>query len=83
RWGLLTKVVEPEALATETKKLVARCLQVGWKAATAAKPLLRDAWSMDFETLVEEVDRARAVSIETGELSESMQVYREKRQPKV
>lgn len=83
RWGLLTKVVEPETLETETKKLVARCLQVGWKAAAAAKPLLRDAWSMDFATLVEEVDRARAVSIETGELSESMEIYREKRKPRV
>lgn len=83
RWGLLTKVVEPETLETETKKLVDRCLQVGWKAAAAAKPLLRDAWSMDFETLVKEVDQARAVSIETGELSESMQVYRERRKPRV
>jgi 2-(1,2-epoxy-1,2-dihydrophenyl)acetyl-CoA isomerase len=83
RWGLLTKVVEPETLETETKKLIDRCLQVGWRAAAAAKPLLRNAWSMDFETLVEEVDRARAVSIETGELSESMQVYREKRRPRV
>jgi 2-(1,2-epoxy-1,2-dihydrophenyl)acetyl-CoA isomerase len=83
RWGLLTKVVDPESLEAETKKLVDRCLQVGWKAAVAAKPLLRDAWSMDFATLVEEVDRARAASIETGELSESMQVYREKRRPRV
>ena len=83
RWGVLTKVVEPATLEEETKKLVDRCLQVGWKAATATKPLLRDAWSMDFARLVEEVDHARAVSIETGELSESMHVYREQRKPRV
>jgi 2-(1,2-epoxy-1,2-dihydrophenyl)acetyl-CoA isomerase len=83
RWGVVTRVVEPENLETETYKLVERCLQVGWKAAAAVKHLLRKSWTMDFETLRGEIDRARAASIETGELRASMQVYREKRKPRV
>ncbi len=83
RWGLLTKVVEPEQLETETQKLVARCLQVGWRAAAVTKALLARAGELEFETLVEEVDRARAASVETGELSDSMQTYREKRKPRI
>jgi len=82
-WGLLTKVVEPETLESETAKLVARCLKIGWKAAAVTKHLLTQAWMLDSETLAEEIDRARAASIETGELTESMQIYREKRRPQV
>lgn len=83
RWGVLTRVAEPEAFVAETKKLVDRCLQVGAKAATAAKFLLRDAASMDFAALTEAIDRARSASLETGELDESMQMYRERRKPRV
>jgi 2-(1,2-epoxy-1,2-dihydrophenyl)acetyl-CoA isomerase len=83
RWGLLTKVVEPDNLESETTKLVERCLKVGWKAAAATKHLLRQSWAMDSETLAAEIDRARAASIETGEFTESMQIYREKRRPRV
>jgi enoyl-CoA hydratase/carnithine racemase len=83
RWGLLTKVVEPEQLENETQKLIERCLQVGWRAAAVTKQLLARTWEMEFDTLVEEVDRARAASVETGELSDSMQIYREKRKPRV
>lgn len=82
-WGLLTKVVEPENLESETAKLLERCLKVGWKAAAATKHLLTQAWMLDSKTLAEEIDRARAASIETGELTESMQIYREKRRPRV
>jgi 2-(1,2-epoxy-1,2-dihydrophenyl)acetyl-CoA isomerase len=83
RWGLLTRVVEPASLAAETEKLVERCLKVGRKAAAAAKHLLLRSWTMDSETLAAEVDRARAAAIESGEFSESMQVYREKRRPRI
>ncbi|MBI3301032.1 MAG: enoyl-CoA hydratase/isomerase family protein [Deltaproteobacteria bacterium] len=83
RWGLLTKVVEPENLEAETTKLVERCLKVGWKAAAAAKHLLEQSWMLDNQTLTVEVDRARAASAETGELAESMQLYRERRKPRV
>lgn len=82
-WGLLTKVVEPENLEPETAKLAERCLKVGWKAAAATKHLLTQAWMLDSGTLAEEIDRARSASIETGEFIESMQVYREKRRPRV
>ncbi len=83
RWGLLTKIVEPENLAAETTKLVERCLKVGWKAAAATKHLLSQAGTLDSEALAVEIDRARAASIETGEFTESMQIYREKRKPQV
>jgi enoyl-CoA hydratase/carnithine racemase len=83
RWGLLTKIVEPENLAAETTKLVERCLKVGWKAAAATKHLLPQAGMLDSEALAVEIDRARAASIETGEFTESMQIYREKRKPQV
>jgi 2-(1,2-epoxy-1,2-dihydrophenyl)acetyl-CoA isomerase len=83
QWGLLTKVVEPGQLESETQKLAERCLQVGWKAAALTKHLLANAWSMDFEALVEEIEHARNASIETGELSEAMHVYREKRKPRI
>jgi enoyl-CoA hydratase/carnithine racemase len=83
RWGLLTKIVEPENLAAETTKLVERCLKVGWKAAAATKHLLSQAAMLDSEALAVEIDRARAASIETGEFTESMQIYREKRKPQV
>jgi len=83
RWGLLTRIVEPDNLEAETAKLVERCLKVGWKAAVATKHLLRQSWSMDNETLAAEIERARTTSIETGEFTESMQIYREKRRPRV
>ena len=83
QWGLLTKVVEPERLAEETQKLAERCLQVGWKAAAAVKHLLARTWQLDVQTLEEEIDRSRAVSLETSEFSESMELYREKREPRV
>jgi enoyl-CoA hydratase/carnithine racemase len=82
-WGLLTKVVEPENLESETTKLAERCLKVGGKAAAATKHLLTQAWMLDSESLATEIDRARSASIETGEFTESMQVYREKRRPRV
>jgi enoyl-CoA hydratase/carnithine racemase len=83
RWGLLTRVVEPQDLEAETAKLVDRCLKVGWKAAAAAKHLLSRSWTIDTATLVTEVDRARAASIETGEFADAMKVYRERRKPRV
>ena len=83
RWGLLTRVVEPENLEAETKKLVERCLKVGGKAAAAAKRLLTQTWQLDGATLTEAVDQARAASIETGEFTEAMQIYRERRKPQV
>lgn len=83
RLGLLTKVVAPEALEAETQKLIERCLQVGQRAAIVAKRLLRNAWNMDSTALAEEIDRARSASLETGELSEAMQDYRERRRPRV
>lgn len=83
RWGLLTRIVEPENLETETAKLVERCLKIGRKAAAAAKHLLSQSWTIDAATLAAEVDRARAVAIETGEFTESMQLYRERRTPRV
>ena len=82
-WGLLTKVVEPERLSEETQKLAERCLQVGGKAATAVKHLLAHSWQLDAQTLEEEIDRGRAVSLETTEFSESMELYREKRKPRI
>jgi enoyl-CoA hydratase/carnithine racemase len=83
RWGLLTRIVEPGNLAAETTKLVERCLKVGWKAAAATKHLLLQAGMLDSEALAAEIDHARAASIETGEFTESMQIYREKRKPQV
>ncbi len=83
RLGLLTKVVAPETLAAETQKLIERCLQVGQRAASVAKHLLRNAWNMNPTVLAEEIDRARSASLETGELREAMQDYREKRRPRV
>jgi enoyl-CoA hydratase/carnithine racemase len=83
RWGLLTRVVEPEQFEAEVKKLVDRCLQVGQKAATITKHLLPKAWTMDAAALEAAIDEARADSITTGELSDSMQLYRERRQPRV
>jgi enoyl-CoA hydratase/carnithine racemase len=82
-WGLLTKVVEPDRLTEETQKLAERCLQVGWKAAAAVKHLLARSFTLDVRTLEEEIDRGRAVSLETTEFSESMQVYREERKPRI
>jgi len=83
RWGLLTRIVEPENLEAETTKLVERCLKVGGKAAAATKDLLLRAGMLDSEALGAEIDHARAASIETGELTESMQLYREKHRPRV
>ena len=56
---------------------------MGWKAAAAVKHLLARSFTLDAQTLEEEIDRGRAVSLETTEFSESMQVYREKRKPRV
>jgi enoyl-CoA hydratase/carnithine racemase len=83
RWGLLTRLVEPENLASETAKLVTRCLKLRGKAAALAKYLLVHSAEMDNDTLAEEVERARMASIATGEFNESMQIYREKRKPQV
>lgn len=83
QWGLLTKIVEPERLAEETQKLAERCLQVGWKAATTAKHLLTRSWTLDTQTLEEEIDRGRSAALETSNFSESMEVYREKRKPRI
>jgi len=83
QWGLLTRVVEPERLVEETQNLAERCLQVGWKAAAAVKHLLARSWQLDVQTLEEEIDRGRAVALETTEFSESMELYREKRKPRV
>ena len=83
QWGLLTKIVEPEQLIEETQKLAERCLQVGGKAATAVKHLLARSWQLDLQMLEQEIDRARAVSLETSEFSESMELYREKRKPRI
>lgn len=83
QWGLLTKVVEPERLAEETQKLAERCLQVGGKAAAAVKHLLARSWQLDVQTLEEEIDRGRAASLQTSEFTESMELYREKRKPRV
>jgi enoyl-CoA hydratase/carnithine racemase len=83
QWGLLTKLVEPERLTEETQKLAERCLQVGWKAAAAVKHLLARSWQLDLQTLEQEIDRGRTVSLETSEFSESMEMYREKRKPRV
>ncbi|MBM4257148.1 MAG: enoyl-CoA hydratase/isomerase family protein [Deltaproteobacteria bacterium] len=83
QWGLLTKVVEPGRLAEETQKLAERCLQVGWKAAAAVKHLLAQSWTMDLQDLVAGIDHGRTASLETSEFSESMEVYREKRKPRI
>jgi enoyl-CoA hydratase/carnithine racemase len=83
RWGLVTRVVEPGDLEAETAKLVERCLKVGWKAAAATKHLLAQSWSLSRETLAATIDDVRATSIETGELSASMNDYRERRRPRV
>lgn len=83
RLGLLTKVVEPGNLEEKTQQLVDRCLQVGSRAAAVTKHLLRNAWNMEPAVLAEEIDRARSASLETGELSDAMQDYRDKLKPRV
>jgi enoyl-CoA hydratase/carnithine racemase len=83
RWGLLTKMVEPENLESETAELTERCLHVGWKAAAATKHLLHQSWLLGSGTLDAEIKRARAVALESGDFIESMRIYREKRQPRV
>jgi enoyl-CoA hydratase/carnithine racemase len=83
RWGLLTKVVEPENLQSETAELVERCLEVGWRAAAATKHLLQRSWTLDSETLDMEIKHARALALEAGDFTESMRLYRERRQPRV
>ncbi|MGE0820713.1 MAG: enoyl-CoA hydratase/isomerase family protein [Candidatus Binatia bacterium] len=83
QWGLLTRVVAPENLETETRQLAERCLQVGWKAAAAVKHLLAQSWTLDPQELEEAIDQGRAASLESSEFSESMELYREKRKPRV
>lgn len=83
QWGLLTKVVEPGNLESETARLIERCLQVGWRAAAAAKHLLQRSWTLASETLEEEVKHARGAALDAGDFIESLRLYREKRQPRV
>lgn len=83
RLGLLTRVVELEQLVTETQKLAERCMKVGSKAAACAKHLLTRGWDLDAEALAREIETARAVSVSTGEFSESMHLYRAQRKPRV
>lgn len=83
RLGLLTRLVALDQLGAETQKLVDRCLKLGSKAAACAKHLLTRTWDLDTETLTREIEQARAVSVSTGEFSESMHIYREQRKPRV
>lgn len=83
RLGLLSRLIELDQLGVETQKLAERCLKVGRKAAASAKHLLTRTWDLDTETLTREIVNARVASVSTGEFSESMQVYREQRKPRV
>lgn len=83
RWGLLTKVVEAENLKEETEQLVARCQKVGSRAATVAKHLLHQSWTMGQETWSSEISRARATALETKDFADAMHIYREQRKPQV
>jgi len=83
RWGLLTKVVEAENLKEETDQLVARCQKVGSRAATVAKHLLHQSWTMGQEIWSSEISRARATALETEDFADTMRIYREQRKPQV
>jgi enoyl-CoA hydratase/carnithine racemase len=83
RMGLLYKIVEPQGLAEETQKLVQRCLQIGSKASILTKDLLHRAHQLDSQALAAEITQARRHALETGEFTQSMQVYRERHKPRV
>ncbi len=83
RWGLLTKVVEAENLKAETAQLVARCQKVGGRAATVAKHLLHQSWTLGEETWPSAISQARTAALETKDFAEAMRIYREQRKPQV
>ena len=83
RWGLLTKLVAPGDFDAETQALIERCVQVSGTAAAGAKHLLRRASTLNNEELYKAINQARAVSLESGEFAESLQVYREQRKPQI
>jgi enoyl-CoA hydratase len=75
RWGLVERVVEPEALATEVEKIVAALLAAGPQAVRAQKALMQQWESLSVDAAVAAGIDAFARAYETDEPTRMLSAF--------
>ncbi len=81
RIGLVNRVVSPEELMEETKKLAQKMLQMGPTALRLAKTVINRGLDSNFTTASSYESEAFGVCFSTPEAKEGMEAFLEKRKP--
>ena len=81
RIGLITRVVDDDALAEEGAKLAATLAQSATRALGATRSLILQSFDSSFETQLEREARAIAAAAATGDSAEGLRAFVSKRPP--
>ena len=81
-WGLVSRVVEPEALMEEARALAAKVAAMPPHALRQAKNLMRQGRSVSYDTALEMAANAQALMHLTGDHEEGVDALLEKRAPR-
>jgi 2-(1,2-epoxy-1,2-dihydrophenyl)acetyl-CoA isomerase len=82
RFGLVARVVAPEALAETARKLAARLAGLAPIALAQTKRALQHSWSIDLQTALEDEAYRQGVAGATADHAEGLQAFLEKRPPR-
>ncbi len=80
-WGLISRVVAPEALMDEARALAQRMAVQPPDVLRMTKKLLREGTRADFETIMELSAASQAIAHHTADHMEALDAFFEKRQP--
>lgn len=81
-WGLVSRVVEPEALMEEARALAAKVAAMPPHALRQAKNLMRQGRSVSYDTALEMAANAQALMHLTADHEEGVDALLEKRAPR-
>jgi 2-(1,2-epoxy-1,2-dihydrophenyl)acetyl-CoA isomerase len=82
RFGLVARVVAPDALAGEARGIAARLAALAPQALAQTKRALQRSWSVDLETALEEEAYRQGVAGATADHAEGLAAFLEKRPPR-
>ncbi|MGF1457058.1 MAG: crotonase/enoyl-CoA hydratase family protein [Alphaproteobacteria bacterium] len=80
-WGLISRIVEPDALMDEARALATRMAAQPPDVLRMTKRLLREGTQSRFETIMELSATMQALAHHTGDHAEAVNAFFEKREP--
>jgi 2-(1,2-epoxy-1,2-dihydrophenyl)acetyl-CoA isomerase len=81
-WGLVSEVVEADALPQRAAELAAQLAAMPTRGIGMTKRLIDHAWSADLERQLEREAEAQAAATKTEDFREGVEAFLQKREPK-